>query len=293
MDKYPPNKEIKYNHGRFLMSSAFNRINKYRIKANMEKDSYIKFLGTAGARFVVAKQLRASGGIYLNLEGRKLILDPGPGSLGKCATSRPAIDVTTLDAIILSHAHLDHANDVNCLIDAMTGGGINRQGRLFAPRDCLEGESAVVLQYLRSFPEEIISLKENAQYQIGDLKFRTSVRHAHSVETYGFSFETQKGKVSFITDTKYFAELIDSYRDSKYLIINTVRAVPHESADVMHLSVPDVKIILQELKPGKAILTHFGMTMVKGKPWEMAKKLTDELGIEVMAAADGMTVEIE
>jgi len=30
------------------------------------KDNFIKFLGTAGARFVMIKQLRSSGGIWIN-----------------------------------------------------------------------------------------------------------------------------------------------------------------------------------------------------------------------------------
>ena len=39
----------------------------------------ITFLGTAGARFMVSKQLTASGGIWLNLGGTQLLLDPGRG----------------------------------------------------------------------------------------------------------------------------------------------------------------------------------------------------------------------
>ena len=36
-----------------------------------EKDNnFIKFLGTAGARYVVARQLRSSAGIWMNIEGK-------------------------------------------------------------------------------------------------------------------------------------------------------------------------------------------------------------------------------
>ena len=47
----------------------------------------IKFLGTAGARFVVTQQLRKSGGIWLSLDGTNVLIDPGPGSLVRCLTS--------------------------------------------------------------------------------------------------------------------------------------------------------------------------------------------------------------
>ena len=46
--------------------------------------NWIKFVGTAGARFVVAKQLRSSGGLWFSLQGMNLYLDPGPGALVRC-----------------------------------------------------------------------------------------------------------------------------------------------------------------------------------------------------------------
>jgi hypothetical protein len=38
------------------------------------------------------------------------------------------------------------------------------------------------------------------------------------------------------------------------------------------------------------ILTHFGMRMIAAKPRLQAEKLSQELGIEVIAATDGMSV---
>ena len=35
------------------------------------------------------------------------------------------------------------------------------------------------------------------------------------------------------------------------------------------------------------------MTMLKAKPWVVANELSDELGIDVIAASDGMTIELE
>jgi phosphoribosyl 1,2-cyclic phosphodiesterase len=61
----------------------------------------------------------------------------------------------------------------------------------------------------------------------------------------------------------------------------------------MHLSIDDVREILTRLHPKKAILTHFGMTMLKAKPWVVANELSDELGMDVIAASDGMTIELE
>ncbi len=258
----------------------------------MNEKEFIKFLGTAGARFVVAKQLRSSAGVYLRIKEKNIILDPGPGTLVRCAKSKPPIDVTRLDAIILTHAHIDHSNDVNVLIDAMTGGGLERRGMLFAPSQCLDGANAVVLPYLRGFVEYIGILKANHTYGIDEVTFSTSSKHQHPMETYGVIFEHHGRKISFMVDTKYSPGLINDYGNSHILIMNVVRFKPHESGEVMHLSIDDVKEILSQVRPEKAILTHFGMTMLRAKPWEVASRLSDELQLEVIAASDGMTVEL-
>ena len=83
------------------------------LKLYMDK---IKFLGTAGARFVVIKQLRKSGGIWITLDDTNLLIDPGPGSLLRCLSSKPKLNPKDLDGIILSHKHIDHSNDINIMI---------------------------------------------------------------------------------------------------------------------------------------------------------------------------------
>jgi outer membrane murein-binding lipoprotein Lpp len=59
----------------------------------MDSRNFIKFLGTDGARFVMARQLRSSAGVYISMKNKNIILDPGPGTLVKLASSKPRIDV--------------------------------------------------------------------------------------------------------------------------------------------------------------------------------------------------------
>ena len=79
----------------------------------------IKFLGTAGARFVVTKQLRKSGGLWIKLDDTNVLIDPGPGSLVNCLSSRPKLDPKDLDGIILTHRHIDQAHGQENLHEAM------------------------------------------------------------------------------------------------------------------------------------------------------------------------------
>jgi len=252
----------------------------------VELSDVITFLGTAGARFVVARQFLASGGNWLSFGNTQILLDPGPGCLVQAA--RRKLDPSKLEAIILSHKHLDHSGDINIMIEAMTNGGKKRRGIVFVPADALN-QDPVILSYLRSYPKDIEILTESSSYKVNDISFETPIRHKHPVETYGFIFQTPRHTFSWITDTRYFDNL-PSYYMGELLIINVVRLAP--GAPVDHLSLPEARQIIEEIKPKAAILTHFGMTMWRAKPWELAQKLSEETGISVIAARDGMRFDL-
>ena len=250
--------------------------------------SFIKFLGTAGARFVVMKQLRASGGVWFSVGKTNLYIDPGPGALVRCLSSKPRLEPSTLDGILLTHKHLDHSSDVNVMIEAMTDGGLRKRGALFAPRDAMD-EDPVVLHYLRPYLQHIEVLKEGGNYSVGAVSFRTPVRHHHPVETYGIVFNAGEHTISCLVDTRYFDELCQHYR-ADLLIVNVVRFEPGGTFD--HLSAPEAGEIIKNLQPKVAILNHFGMTMWRAKPWEVAKRLAEETGVRVISARDGMKFDL-
>jgi phosphoribosyl 1,2-cyclic phosphodiesterase len=249
----------------------------------------IKFLGTAGARYVVSKQLRASGGLFLELDGHSIIVDPGPGCLVKLATSRPKIDPTEIDIIILTHKHIDHSNDVNALIDGMTGGGFRKKGMLIAPSDALEGDP-VVLRYLRDYLDEIIVTEEGTSLHMGGLRIEAPLKMKHTVETFGLRFHTSSGTVSHVPDTAYFPDIARSL-EADITILNVVLA--ENKGGIFHLDIVDSKRILSEMRPRIGILTHFGMSLIKRKPWELVQEMEKELGLTVLAARDGMSIDME
>ncbi len=256
--------------------------------------NFIKFLGTAGARFVMIQQLRSSAGTVVYLDGKKILLDPGPGTLVRCNSSRPKINPAKLDAIILSHRHVDHSTDVNVMMEAMSEGGFKKRGLLFAPEDCLEGEDPVVLRYLRDYIQGVATLRAHSHYEVNGLHFRTSGQHAHGAETYGLMFESSVGRISFLLDTEFFPELLDWYAGARVLVLNVVRfKEANDGRLIQHLCLADAKQIITTLQPETAILTHFGSTMLRNKPWELAEQLTRETGVKVIAASDGMSFALD
>lgn len=252
----------------------------------VKEDNFIKFLGTAGARFVMIKQLRASGGIWVKLKDTNVIIDPGPGSIVRCTSAKPKLDPSKLDAIILTHRHLDHSSDINVMIEAMTEGGFKKRGMLFLPKDALSQDS-LVLKHTLDFVGGIEFLKEKTIYKVDEFEFMTGPRNLHPVETYGLKFEVNKKGISLIGDTEFYPEILEFYK-TDIVIINTVFYEPRPG--VQHLSFSDAKKIISELMPQKTILTHFGMTMLRAKPHILAENLKEEFGLDIVAAYDGMTL---
>ncbi len=78
-------------------------------------------------------------------------------------------------------------------------------------------------------------------------------------------------------------------------MINVVRhnGKGGKKLDVDHLSLEDVRKLISGIKPKQAILTHFGMTMVRSKPWEIAAQIEKETEIRTIAASDGMEFVLE
>lgn len=257
-----------------------------------EKDE-LRFLGTAGARFVMITQIRSSAGTVLSLNGTNVLIDPGPGTLVRFASSKPKLNPAKLHAIILTHKHLDHSNDVNVMIEAMTEGGFKHRGVLLCPNDALADEGdAVVLNYYKGLLERVEVLKEGGLYSVGEIEINTPKRHVHGVETYGLNIRLmgeEETKLSFLVDTRYFSGL-ENYYDGKALVLNVVMYQRREGVD--HLCVEDAKKIIEARRPKVAILTHFGMTMLRNKPWEIAKQLSEETGVEVIAARDGLRFDL-
>ena len=249
----------------------------------------IKFLGTSGGRFVLINQLRKSGGTWLTLDDTNILIDPGPGCLVSCHASKPKLNPQSLDAIILTHRHLDHSNDINVMMEAMTNGGFKKRGAVFAPRDSLE-EDPVILKHFRNHVEKIEILKEKGTYKIGNITFETPVKHVHGTETYGLNIFGKNISISFIIDTKYF-EGLETYYKGDILVLNL--AMFKEKEHILHLCVEDAEKIIKANRPKLCILTHFGMTMIKAKPWEIAERFTRDFGVKVVAASDGMSIGLD
>ena len=251
----------------------------------------VVFVGTGGGRMTTAFQARATGGLWVCLDGARICVDPGPGALAHARGRALGLDPGVLDAVVLTHKHLDHSGDVNAMIEAMTQGGTKKRGLVLAPRDAYE-DDPVILRYVRSYPAATDVLAAGGRHPIGGdggPVLETPLLLKHPVETYGLRIVGRRFTVALIACTGYFPELEAAFR-ADVLVLNVVYREPR---DEIHLALPDARQLIAAMRPRLAVITHFGLTMLRARPWELAESLSQDTGVRVVAARDRWRLDLE
>ncbi|WP_457599852.1 MBL fold metallo-hydrolase [Hydrogenivirga sp.] len=250
------------------------------------RTSKLLFLGTAGGRVTTFRLVRRSGGFLIDFSGTNVQVDPGPGAF--VYLKEHGIDYRDIDLIVLSHIHLDHTADVNTLIEACTDGGKRRELALFAPASALEGKDRVVLPYLMGRLTRVGVIEEGIDLSYKGVKVRAVMKHSHhGAETYGLSFNDDA--VVYLSCAKYEESMLEVYpKEPKVFIINTT--FYRRRGGIEHLSVEEVKELISVCKAETTVITHFSMEMHERGPERVARELSDELGLNVVAAHDGMVL---
>ncbi len=251
----------------------------------MEGDG-LKFLGTAGARHVVSTQLRHSGGLLWRLGGVAIWVDPGPGALVRALASRPKIEPSKVDALLVTHRHLDHAGDATAVLEAMTGGGFEPRAALFAPADALD-EEPVIQRYAQPFAARKVTLAAGGEWEVANgVRLATPLAHDHGVETYGYRIRAGDFTAAHVVDTFWMDELAEAYGGVDLLVVNATRLRGGDRR-ILHLGADDAERLVAAVRPRLAVLTHFGMQMVRARPDQIALSISERTGVPTLAARDG------
>lgn len=257
----------------------------------MDGPASLKFLGTAGARFAVSTQVRHSGGLVFTLGGATVWVDPGPGALVRALASRPRIDPGKIDALLVTHRHLDHVGDSTAVVEAMTRGGFSRRGLLVGPRDALENEP-VVFRYAQAFVDRREYLSEGSVHPVGgDLVLEGALSHDHGVETYGYRLRVPGFTIGHVVDTFWLDSLPLAYAGVDLLLVNTTRLAGGDRR-YLHLGLDDAERLVSMVRPRLAVLTHFGMQLPAKRAHDEALAISARIGVPVLAARDGFTLDL-
>ncbi len=249
-------------------------------------ENEIVFLGTAGNLSVVSKNLRKGGGIIVRCGEVQIHIDPGAGALRSAAEANVNLRENT--AVLVSHAHLNHCNDINAVLAAMTHNNLDVKGILIGNESLLRDPTvSVMTRFAESCAEKIILAEPGKKIAIEEVEIEF-LKTKHKDSSIGFKIKTPKFVLIYTGDTAYDREIIDQYLQSDILILN----VPFPFGAQEHLLNSDDAVnILKFVKPQVAIITHFGSKMISASPIYEAREIQKQSGVPTLAAEDGMHID--
>ena len=247
------------------------------------------FLGTGGGRINLLKQTRGTGGFRINSKSANIHVDPGPGAL--IHSLQLALDVHSLDAVIVTHYHVDHVSDAPLLVEAMAKSATKKGGILIGSAYTLKGDKRgdrgislyhqdlVDKRYTAKWNEKKIIKTKKGEFEI---EFIKTVHDEKSC--FGFKLYLDGKKIGYTSDTEYYNGIGESYHGCDFLILNCLK--PEMDDYKGHMTVSDVKKILLIAKPKQAILSHMGIKLLTKDPDRIAKELEKETNVRCAAAKD-------
>jgi ribonuclease BN (tRNA processing enzyme) len=269
------------------------------------------FLGTGGGRFNLIAQARRTGGFRIN-GPLSFHVDPGPGALSSCiAYGQPP---GKLDYVVATHNHIDHVNDAGLMIEAMTtykkmpgkplqGAGSKshntypKRGGIIGSKSILVGdeygERAVSSYHLGrllekhvAIPGKKITLPSGSKKPLATL---TPIPTVHDDATgFGFVLEMSGARIGYTSDTEYFEGIARHYSGCDILVANNLKA--RQDGVGGHLCSEKTISILKKARPRLAVLTHFGISLIRAGPEKEAARISEKSGVRTIAAKDGMRI---
>gem|GEM_PF-78540 len=253
----------------------------------------ITFLGSGGGRFITITQFRSTGGFFIRAS-RNIYVDPGPGALVR--SWRYKLDPRRLDVIFVSHRHVDHCNDAEIMIEAMTGGALKKRGVLIASKSVVYGDDSynpAVSRYHLDSLEEVHTPEPGNRLSLGEEELTITPSMHSDPTTIGFRMGTKFGDISYIPDTQYFDELKKWHEGSRLMIIAITR--PRDMRIPYHLCTEDVVYMLKTMgqKPEAIVMNHIGMKMHFANPYKEARFIENVTGVKTFVAKEGFKVMLD
>lgn len=204
----------------------------------------------------------------LEHEGSRILLDMGNGSLG--ALARYA-DIYDIDAVVVSHLHVDHFIDLCSYYVALRyrPGGNTRPVAVWGPSDT--GRRLVAAYGMRgdeNVTEEFEIRDMEPQFSIGPFDIRTS-RVVHPVEGYGIRVEAGGRVLAFSGDTGPTDRLVDLARGAHVALFEASFLEAPDNPTDLHLTAREAAQHAARAGAERLVLTHL-------VPWNDRERTREE-----------------
>lgn len=203
-------------------------------------------------------------------------------------------DWANLDAVWISHFHLDHCGGLPALLFG-TKHAPNTQSRMKPMRIFGPPGLAKLIETFNSaydyglleqpFPTEVIEIEPGQPFDLFDGVTAKTFSTPHTDESCAIRITDRTGSIAFSADTGYSTNLGVFARGVDILLIEC-SFVKEKPVDI-HLNLVDIEQIARFAKPKKLVLTHLY------PEWDGQLAPENLGGIETVLAFDGMKMEIQ
>lgn len=212
---------------------------------------------TLGSGTGVPSLRRNAPGYFLQANTQQFLIDCGSGTL--LQLEKIGKSFKNLDALFITHVHVDHIGDLMPLIHALKLPGLQRDKplTLYGPLGFTEFFTRFVLPVVTpptAFPFQV----RNAPpvWESGGTTIRTySTPHSDRFASCAYRFESQKESVVFSGDTDFHPDLVDFCLHADLLLLDC--STLHQSKVAGHLSAALCGQIATAAHAKRLILTHF------------------------------------
>jgi ribonuclease BN (tRNA processing enzyme) len=235
---------------------------------------------------------RAPPGLLVAGGGATVLVDPGPGACHRAGGA--GADLRTLDAVCVSHLHLDHVNDLGVLFFALHNPALARTKPLLVAGGPGLGRYRDGLERLHG---RWVAPEGHARTVVEDAPWRLAVGGLaiearptdHIPGAVAFRFETPVGaSLVYSGDTTGDDGLVALSAGADCLVMECSAS---DAAPIPKHSTPrDVIRVVRAARVRRVVLTHFYPELPD--PAAAAAQVADATGVPCEAAVDGMVVEL-
>jgi ribonuclease BN (tRNA processing enzyme) len=238
----------------------------------------IKILGSGTA---VPSLKRGSSSYLVSVGNYNILVDAGPSVVRRLLEYGHTVD--DVDAVFLTHFHVDHTADLSTFMFACNYGAIQRTKPLLIAggKGIHKFYSGLLKIYPwilpKSYDLQLYGFRSNTM-KIGDVSIQTA-KVNHNKESIGVRFEDEKSIV-FSGDTDYSRNLIKLSYMADLLVVDC--AFPERKVKG-HLNLSVLKKIVDRAQPRRVVVSHLY------PEWDDFRGV---LHAPYLMAEDGMEIEL-
>ncbi|MFF3611259.1 MBL fold metallo-hydrolase [Streptomyces sp. NPDC002580] len=205
---------------------------------------------------------RPCSGYLLRGGGAEVWVDAGPGTF---AALQRHTDPARLDAVWISHLHVDHCADLLSAMYGLAYGGLTPAAPLpvYAPPELGHRLAGFLGQRDPGFLSGVLALRplyDGHETRVGGLRLTTRAV-VHDTEAYGLRAECAGRVLAYSGDSGPCPALVELAHGADLFLCEADLDRHHESEHRVHLTPEDAGAVAEEAGVRELLVTHVGPTL--------------------------------